>query len=337
MDRPLISFVIIGLNVERFIRGCVTSIYAQTLYNSDWEIIYVDSSSSDKTLELVREFNNITIVHLDDEKPNAAKARNAGWKIAKYNWVHFLDADSYLKPDWIGSIHREMQGKQILSGGLVEREPHKNYFHEMADLDWQQSLGNISGNTAAKSKSFGGNVMIKKEILLETGGFNEDLFAGEDSDLSYRIREKGYSIYFFPKIMASHDIQTGNMKSYTKRIFRTGIVYTSLAVKYMGKKEKLFLKEVVRLSANSIFLISGILVLGLTEFTFTGLLLTAIPLKIFARNIKKDRPISVSVKYNFHLLMCYIIQFMGSLRFMYDQLHLTNSFNYYKNEKQVIQ
>jgi len=337
MQNSKISFVIIGLNAEKFIEGCITSIYAQTKYNSDWEIIYVDSSSTDRSVELARSFRNITIVHLDDEKPNAAKARNAGWRIAKHDLIQFLDSDSYLKPDWISSALSEISEKKILTGGLVEREPNKNYYHEMANIDWQQSLGNVSDKKLKMTKSFGGNFIISKNILIELNGFNEELFAGEDSDLSYRIREKGMSIFFIPKIMASHDIQTGCLRSYAKRVFRTGMVYTHLALKYSRKKEKLYLKEMARVYINSLLIISGILLLSLTDQYIIGSILTALPFRIFFRNTKKDQPLFISFKYNSHLLVCYLIQFGGSIRFLFDSLHLTDSFNYYKNSKQVQQ
>lgn len=335
MENLNVSFVVIGLNAEKFLKGCITSIYAQKKYSSNWEIIYVDSSSSDKSVEIARSFRNVTIVHLDDEKPNAAKARNAGWRIAKHDLIQFLDADSYLKPDWISTALAEISEGKILTGGLVEREPDKNYYHEMANLDWQQSLGNISGNKIKKVKSFGGNVLIPKKILKEVNGFNEELFAGEDSDLSYRIRENGQPIFFIPKIMASHDIQTGCLKSYAKRVFRTGMVYTSLALKYAGRKEKLYLREMARLYINSLLLLSGLFTLMFTDQFILGLLVTAIPFRIFFRNTKKNQPLTVSVKYNFHLMLSFLIQFAGSLRFLFDSLHLTDSFSYYKNTKQV--
>ena len=98
-----ISACIITKNVEDCIRNCVKSIY-----NFVDEIIIVDSNSTDKTLEILRELGTkIKIFNYKQNSPHHLKeARNFCLKKAKYNWILVLDADEILDKDFLHELRK---------------------------------------------------------------------------------------------------------------------------------------------------------------------------------------------------------------------------------------
>jgi GT2 family glycosyltransferase len=95
-------------------------------------------------------------------------------------------------------------------------------------------------------------VLIKRKALEDVDGYDEYLIAGEDPDLSYRIRAKGWSIYRSGKTMAMHDINMNSFFKYLKRAFRGGYAYAEVSYRYIKKSEKMWLRETLRILVRSI-------------------------------------------------------------------------------------
>jgi len=249
---PAISIVIIGLNVEKYLKGSIDAIMNSSYPASKLEIIYVDSGSNDNSLEIARNYENINILELDRNNPSAAKGRNAGFKAASHGLIQFVDADSYLEKDWLASAVKYINPYvAAVSGVLRERYPMRNIYHEMTALDWKTITDSKHEHKlSSKIKTFGGNVLIRSQFLKTLNGYDEDLKAGEDPDLSYRLRANGYNILKLNLPMASHDIGLDNFKQFWQRTRRSGRVYARLALKYGLKKEHFMVKELVRILAG---------------------------------------------------------------------------------------
>ena len=96
MINQLVSVIIPTYNNFSFIRRAINSVFNQTW--KDFEIIVVDDGSTDRTRNIIQEFEN-NIVYLKQENKGPASARNRGLKIAKGKYVVFLDADDEFLPD----------------------------------------------------------------------------------------------------------------------------------------------------------------------------------------------------------------------------------------------
>jgi glycosyltransferase involved in cell wall biosynthesis len=96
-----VSVIIPVYNAESFLRACLESIVSQTLH--DLEIICVDDSSTDKSLEILKEFEKVdTRVRVITQKhEGAGAARNKGLRIASGKYLSFLDADDYFERDML--------------------------------------------------------------------------------------------------------------------------------------------------------------------------------------------------------------------------------------------
>ena len=99
---------------------------------------------------------------------------------------------------------------------------------------------------------FGGEVLVRRSVLETTGGFDEDLVAGEDPELSYRIRRNGWQILRIDAPMSIHDINMTNFRQYLKRAYRSGYAYVEIALRFIRKPEKLWLKESIRILVKAL-------------------------------------------------------------------------------------
>ena len=110
MEDPKVSIIVPIYNVELYLPRCIDSVLAQTF--TDFELILVDDGSPDRCGLICDEYaekdNRIRVIHQENQKASAA--RNAGLKIARGEWIAFIDPD-----DW---IHKGYL--QILLSGTQE-------------------------------------------------------------------------------------------------------------------------------------------------------------------------------------------------------------------------
>lgn len=110
--QPLVSVIIPVYNVEKYLRQCLDSIINQTL--KDIEIICVDDGSTDKSLEILREYcekdNRIKI--LTQKNKYAGVARNNGLKIATGKYLSFLDSDDWFDLNMLEEMYNKAEKDQ---------------------------------------------------------------------------------------------------------------------------------------------------------------------------------------------------------------------------------
>lgn len=97
-DGPLVSIVMPAHNAADFIDDAIHSVLGQSYGN--WELIVVDDHSTDKTVEVVKQFKDkrVQVIALK-RNGGAAKARNRGIREARGEYLAFLDADDLWQPD----------------------------------------------------------------------------------------------------------------------------------------------------------------------------------------------------------------------------------------------
>ena len=89
MSQPLISCIVAVFNGERYLKEALDSILAQTY--RPLEILVVDDGSTDRTPEIVSEYSD-TVRYFWQSNAGPGAARNAGLKLAKGEFIAFLDA-----------------------------------------------------------------------------------------------------------------------------------------------------------------------------------------------------------------------------------------------------
>lgn len=100
-----ISIIIPVYNVEKYLRQCLDSLIGQTL--KDIEIICVNDGSKDNSLEILREYKNkdSRIVIIDQINQGVSVARNNALKIAKGEYIGFVDSDDWVDADFFEKLY----------------------------------------------------------------------------------------------------------------------------------------------------------------------------------------------------------------------------------------
>ncbi len=316
---PEIGVVAIGINVEKFLAECLQSIHASDYPQDKLQIVFVDGGSTDNSVALAEQADGVRVIELNDPHPTPGKGRNAGWRSLQTPLIQFLDADTALHPQWLRTavnLHVESKAGAVC-GQRREKFPDKNLYHKIANREWEYEIG--------RCRYFGGEVLIQREILEKTGGFDPALIAGEDPELSYRVRQSGETIFRTADAMTTHDLDMTRFKQYFKRALRSGYAYAELGTKFIMNEEKLWARELLRVIFRSlapiVFLIGGVYI----NQVLAGLVLALLViLRPFFQSSQFKRGGGFGDPFNWvyagHLSLVPIFQFVGVARYFFGKL-----------------
>ena len=104
----LISVIIPVYNAEIHLKKCIDSLLSQTLKSC--EFIFINDGSADKSRFIIEEFqkNDNRIILINGQNKGVSIARNEGLKIAKGNYIGFVDADDYIEKDYFENLYNEI-------------------------------------------------------------------------------------------------------------------------------------------------------------------------------------------------------------------------------------
>lgn len=224
MDQPpsrnALGVVVIGRNEgDRLVR-CLASTAGQAA-----RIIYVDSGSTDGSVAAAKAAG-AEVVELDMTKPfTAARARNAGLEKLSTDpaieYVQFIDGDCELQPAWIITAQVFLRGNPraaVTAGRLRERFPEASLYNRLCDAEWNTPVG--------QTTSCGGIAMMRRVALVEVGGYNPALIAGEEPELCIRLRAKSWEVWRLDHEMALHDAAMTHFAQWWTRERRAGHAYS---------------------------------------------------------------------------------------------------------------
>ena len=237
----LISIIVIGLNEEKRLNECLNSIIHIDALDYKLDIVYVDSGSTDKSIEIAESFSSVKVISLDDSKPSAAKARNLGVSVTAGDYIQFVDGDSALDRSWLEKalpILRSNKAIGAVFGEIEEIGNQKNIYMKVCRFDWYTPPGDY--------RLCGGNALWRRSVFNEVGVFDGDLIAGEEPDLCFRVRQLGYRIVCIDTTMVKHDLDMKSFKEYWSRSVRSGLAYAIIAMRYRHTQEKMWLREMIR-------------------------------------------------------------------------------------------
>ena len=193
-------------------------------FSRDWEAIVVNNNSTDSTVVVVKQWQArfpVQLKLLNEEKPGAAAARNAGARAARGKFLVFIDNDILTEPDFLTrhlSRLKEKRGCWIVGRipNLPEQEAgvfgRYRKFLSRSDLD-DDGLKPIDEMTGAGTS-------LPRADFERLGGFDERFFvaSGEDRELAMRATDCGIQILYDPTIVAFHNDWAGSgIRDYCRR------------------------------------------------------------------------------------------------------------------------
>lgn len=224
-----LSVIILNYNVRYFLEQCVLSVQ-KALEGIDGEIIVVDNASSDTSCQMIKEkFPNVTLIE-NKENLGFPKGNNIGVDYAKGEYICILNPDTVVAENTFTRIlntknwqlNAGIIGCKLIDGsgkflpeckrgvptpwvaftkifGLYKLFPKSSWFNQYYAMHLNEDQ---SGEVDILVGAF---MVMKRDLYLGVGGFDEDCFMySDDIDLSYLVKKGGYSNYYFSDTTVIH-------------------------------------------------------------------------------------------------------------------------------------
>jgi GT2 family glycosyltransferase len=209
---PRISVVVCTYNGSRTIRDCLEGL--RRLQYPNFEVIVVDDGSTDATAEIV-EKHGFRLIRTENR--GLSSARNTGLEAATGEIVAYLDDDAYPDPHWLTYLaatfmhttHAALGGPNIPPAGdgpiadCIANAPGGPVHVLLSD----QEAEHVPGC----------NMAFRKAALQAIGGFDPQFrIAGDDVDVCWRLRERGWTVGFNPAAVVWHH-RRNSVRAYWKQ------------------------------------------------------------------------------------------------------------------------
>jgi GT2 family glycosyltransferase/SAM-dependent methyltransferase len=223
---PPVSVVICSHNRSADASECLGALIPQI--GDQAEVILVDSASDSKNqddmVNLAGQYPAVKLIRAD--QPGLSLARNRGVELASGEWVVFLDDDAIPFPDWLRKLLPVVASaaptQAVIGGGIYPRWPN-GMSGEHLSKRWKMFLslaeGDKPGSVTDGYSVNGANYAIRRRVLLDIGGFSEELgrvgaslISGDDCLVTERVIQAGLSAGFDPAFKVYHKISRERMK-----------------------------------------------------------------------------------------------------------------------------
>lgn len=215
-----VSVVVPAHNAAPTLSSCLEALVRQDI-EEPFEIIMVDDGSTDSTAAVAANYAHR--VHLlSQSQLGAAAARNAGIRAATGDIVLFTDADCEPVPGWAATlINAIREGADGAKGTYRTRQ--KSVTARFVQAEYESKYRRMSHKRGGKGIDFIDtySAAYSRNCLIEVGGFNEQMLADEDQELSFRLAERGYTLRFVPNAVVYH-FHAASPQAYVRKKFSIG-------------------------------------------------------------------------------------------------------------------
>lgn len=235
--QPLVSVIIPCHNCEQYIIEAIESVLNQSYQYI--ETIVVDDGSTDQSKDKIAPYvQSGKIIYLYQSNQGVSAARNAGFKASKGDYIKFLDSDDFLFPlqieKQIADLQTHASGlslsryKVLLpSGRLINKDVY------ICEPKLQYAMF-IEGCQGGGLHSF----LLRRELVTEVGGFDENLSDCADLDFWIRILRNGHYISTIDDYGCCYRVLDNSMSSQTKRLFMDKCrVYEKVNTVFLNQKD----------------------------------------------------------------------------------------------------
>ena len=208
-----ISIIVPAFNEEALLGASLAQIKlaAAAFTKTGWEteLIVCDNNSTDRTADIARAAGATVVFEPVNQ---IARARNSGAAVATGDWLVFVDADSHPSAELFADVAEQTRSGRWLAGGVTIRLDENLFV-----------AGLITGAWNCASRIFkllaGSFIFCDAAVFRKVGGFSNELFAGEELELTKRLKQFGRGQGRGIVILHRHPIVTSTrkMRLYTAR------------------------------------------------------------------------------------------------------------------------
>lgn len=214
-----ISIIIVTYNNKKTIKSCIDSVLK---YTPGCEIIVVDNASKDNTVKLVKRYKQKVMVVKSNTNLGFSKGNNLGVRYTTCEYLVFLNPDTEVEEKEAFTKMKDVLEKNknfgLIGPRFVYPDGSSQYtVRNMPTISaaFKQYILKVKGaydfydpncvDLCEVESVVGACMIIKKDIFLKVGGFDEKYFLYyEDLDLCRKIRENGLKIGYLPSVNIKH-------------------------------------------------------------------------------------------------------------------------------------
>jgi len=267
VDYPHVSIIIPVRNRPEDIASCLQSLREIDYPPEKVEIIVVDDASTDNSPDVVSRFP-VTLIAIKEHK-QASFCRNLAAERAQGEILAFIDSDCLADPLWLKELVPAFKDPLLGAvGGAVD-----SYFKEEGLDRYERVKSSLKVGFWFRRSREGENffyvpscnLVVKRDIFLELGGFKEDLHVGEDVDFCWRMQDGGYNLEYRPTGLIYHK-HRNRLGAFARRRFDYGTSEPLLQQAHTDRIKKLIFPP-----AETFFWLAAILSVVFSSAPLLGL------------------------------------------------------------------
>jgi mycofactocin system glycosyltransferase len=244
---PDISIVIPVKDRAGELQRCLTSLSNLNYPREKLQIIVVDDGSSDESPLVAREFRAMLVPSGGTGRGPAA-ARNAGAAMAGGEILAFIDSDCSASKEWLNELIPAFTNPSMAAvggqvDGMCSASAVDRYESTMSSL----SLGSRERTGSGGSDTFylpSCNLLVRRAAFRSAGGFNDSMQVGEDVDLTWRLRDNGWTISYLPAGNVLHEHRS-SIRSFMSRRFDYGTSEGMLQLLHPGRRKQMVIPSLL--------------------------------------------------------------------------------------------
>lgn len=272
---PDVAIIVPGHNAARTLEKCLSSLRKQDWPGDRLELIYVDDSSTDASVEIARRYADQIIPSAGAPRGPAA-ARNIGADKTSANVFVFIDSDITAPPHTIAALLDPLikdPGLDAVFGSYDTEPAHKGVVSQYRNLFHHYTHQNSSEEA---STFWAGCGAIRSNSFKRVGGFNAILYPKpmiEDIELGHRMRAAGMRIRLDKSVQVAHLKKWRLWNMLTSDLFCRGIPWTKLILRERGRSGEIGDLNLRLAAMLSIPLVWGAVLLSFFAYRFPVILL----------------------------------------------------------------
>ncbi|MFX0548031.1 glycosyltransferase family 2 protein [Hathewaya histolytica] len=185
-----ISIIVTAYNAEKYITECLDSLSKQTL--DDYEVIVVNDGSTDGTKAILESYEHLQgkLSIITQENSGPSSARNEGIKLARGEYITFIDSDDWMEKDALEYLYKMALDKEadiVISDFWIHKKDSRQK-HTQVTNEKNNNISAIRDLCRSDIMPAVWNKLYKRELFFNNDIlFTEDLYSGEDLEINIRL------------------------------------------------------------------------------------------------------------------------------------------------------
>ncbi|MBU1164132.1 glycosyltransferase [Patescibacteria group bacterium] len=217
--QPFVTILIPVKNVARFIKDVLDALMDQTYPADLFEVLILDNNSDDGTIEIVNNYNNpkVKIIQIGIDSPPIKY--NKIIPQVRGEVIGFVDGDAIVDKNWLEKVIKPLSDRKVAGAtGVIKTWNTDKLIPRTIGYELQDRYERMP---RAIKRAATMHIIYKKSVLLEIGGFKENLKTGYDCEIGHRINDSGHKIILIQDAIVYHHHRE-NLIKYTKQQFEYG-------------------------------------------------------------------------------------------------------------------